>query len=381
MGEAPRGFPCIVNKVFQEGCHWQLAASALAGRRYSFRNRTRLFPIASNRLDHQSHADRFRGDLNTDNLPIDDRADSLDVRFELPFRDSRGLAADTTEILGLTLASDRSPGPGLLARKMTNARHNLPQQIVPSTPPTRRILKANLPRTALQPDRPSVISDAVRSPGRAMSKAPPPLCYSVKMETYASPTARDGRSDLIRRAQGLDPGAFDALVDIYAARLYGFMYRFTGGREDAEDLVQELFLRVVRTIPTYEHDNRFDAWLFRVAGNLARDWVRRTRRTPATASLNSGDEIGTNGRQIQPTAGRQSTAGPDHRLRTVEDLDQLQNAMARLSQSEREVILLRHYGQMTFSEIAEMMEIPLGTALAKSHRALAKLREWMGATE
>ncbi len=71
--------------------------------------------------------------------------------------------------------------------------------------------------------------------------------------------------DLIRRARQRDSAAFETLVEIYSPRLYGYFYRLTGRREDAEDLLQEVFVRVVRMIGRYEHENRFDAWLFRIA--------------------------------------------------------------------------------------------------------------------
>ena len=85
-------------------------------------------------------------------------------------------------------------------------------------------------------------------------------------------------SDAIRRAQARDAAAFDELVDAYSGRLYGYFYRLTGSRHDAEDLLQELFVRLVRMIGDYQHDGRFDGWLFRIATNLVRDRVRRSRR-------------------------------------------------------------------------------------------------------
>ena len=79
----------------------------------------------------------------------------------------------------------------------------------------------------------------------------------------------------IRRAQAGDPGGFDVLVDAYGPRIYGLAYRLTGSRADAEDLLQEVMLRVVRRIGEYRHQGRFEAWLFRIAANLVRDRARR----------------------------------------------------------------------------------------------------------
>lgn len=179
--------------------------------------------------------------------------------------------------------------------------------------------------------------------------------------------------DLIRRARQRDSAAFEALVEIYSPRLYGYFYRLTGRREDAEDLLQEVFVRVVRMIGRYEHDNRFDAWLFRIATNLVRDRVRRQRRSAdAGASGGGQDEPG-----ILEEVADDEVDRPDDVLETTEQADRLQWALKQLPEAEREVILLRHFSQMSFREVAEAMGTPLGTALARAHRGLARLRRLM----
>ncbi len=179
--------------------------------------------------------------------------------------------------------------------------------------------------------------------------------------------------DLIRRARQRDSAAFETLVEIYSPRLYGYFYRLTGRREDAEDLLQEAFVRVVRMISRYEHDNRFDAWLFRIATNLVRDRVRRQRRSAdAGASGARQDEPG-----ILEEVADNEVDRPDDVLETTEQVDRLQWALKQLPEAEREVILLRHFSQMSFREVAEAMGTPLGTALARAHRGLAKLRRLM----
>ncbi len=179
--------------------------------------------------------------------------------------------------------------------------------------------------------------------------------------------------DLIGRAQRRDPTAFETLVEIYSPRLYGYFYRLSSRREDAEDLLQEVFVRVVRMIGRYEHDNRFDAWLFRIATNLVRDRVRRQRRSPGfETGTGEADEPG----RLEEVPDSQVDR-PDDALETAEQIDRLQRMLKRLPEAEREVILLRHFSQMSFKEVAEAMGTPLGTALARAHRGLAKLRQLM----
>ena len=182
-------------------------------------------------------------------------------------------------------------------------------------------------------------------------------------------------NDLIARARRKDPAAFDALVERYGPRLYGYFYRVTGRRTDAEDLLQELFVRLVGTIGQYEHDGRFEAWLFRIATNLIRDRIRRMRTwrqlRPEAIGYASHDD------DLQAPSSDERHMGPAERLGRAEELDRLQWALGQLPEPERMVVLLRHFSQMPFREIAEMMGTPLGTALARAHRGLARLRQLM----
>ncbi|MCZ6817599.1 MAG: sigma-70 family RNA polymerase sigma factor [Planctomycetota bacterium] len=188
----------------------------------------------------------------------------------------------------------------------------------------------------------------------------------------------DGESlaAVIRDAQRGDPKAFDALADLYAGRIFGFVYRLTGSRHDAEDLMQEVFLRVVRTIERYKHDGRFEPWIFRIAANLVRDRVRRVKRSPRRAAPADprGDESSASD-MLDDFPTRQRTV--EDALVCSEDIAEMNAALATLPEGEREVLMLRHFSQMTFKEIAELMETPLGTALARAHRGLSRLREAM----
>lgn len=190
----------------------------------------------------------------------------------------------------------------------------------------------------------------------------------------------DDLSLTIERAREHDQAALETLVDLYSGRLYAFLYRLTGKRDDAEDLVQDVFVRLVRTIERYEHDGRFEAWLFRIAMNLARDRVRRLVRAPGTVSLQPGPDDGGDGHLGDESQVRNAEPAEDHRMQLAEDVDRLQRALAKLPVSEREVVMLRHYSDMTFVEIAAATEIPLGTALARAHRGLARLRRLMEPT-
>jgi RNA polymerase sigma factor (sigma-70 family) len=184
-------------------------------------------------------------------------------------------------------------------------------------------------------------------------------------------------TNLIRRAREGDPAAYDLLVDRYASRLFGYLYRLIGSRTDAEDLLQELFVRVVRMLPYYRHRGAFDGWLFRIATNLARDHIRRVRRTPGTLSISADHPLGDGGRNELERWTESPGPAPGSRLERQEDVDALQWALAALPEAEREVVMLRHFSELSFAQIAEAMGTPLGTALARAHRGLGKLRKMM----
>lgn len=185
-------------------------------------------------------------------------------------------------------------------------------------------------------------------------------------------------AEVIRRAQRRDAAAFDVLLTEYGTRLYGYFYRLTGSRDEADDLLQEVFVRLVRMIGDYQHDGRFEGWIFRIASNLVRDRVRRGRKLQAAGMLAS--PLSGDGDLLSHLADTRQAA-PDAGLERAEDVDRVQRALLLLPEAEREVVLLRHFSGMSFREIAEHMGTPLGTALARGHRGLTRLRELMEAPE
>ena len=176
-------------------------------------------------------------------------------------------------------------------------------------------------------------------------------------------------------AQAGDPGAYRELLDMYGRRLYGYFLRATGSHHDAEDLLGEVMLRLVSKLDKYDDRGRFEPWLFRIAANMVRDRIRRSKANPMPASLSIDSEAGASrADQLMAETGR-----IDAGLLAEETSEQLQRALLRLDETTREMILVRHFGQMSFKEIADLFQCPLGTALARVHRGLKALRRMMGA--
>ena len=175
---------------------------------------------------------------------------------------------------------------------------------------------------------------------------------------------------MIAAARSGGEEAYRQLLAGYGPRLYGYFYRATRSHHDAEDLLGEVMLRLVRRLGDYDDRGRFEPWLFCVAANLVRDRIRRARANPTPMSLEAGSDAG--------MALVESLSGPDVAVDgdvlADEVSEELSSALARLDERSRQMVLLRHFGEMSFKEIAEVFECPVGTVLAKVHRALKSLR-------
>ena len=158
----------------------------------------------------------------------------------------------------------------------------------------------------------------------------------------------------------------ERLLVSFAPRVYGLLLRMVGRPDVAEDLMQETLLRAFRSRGTYRPEGKFRAWIFRIAVNLARDWIRRRPRQRAFALGDDGDETSA---PLTPAA----DSPPDADALRRERARWVEQALARLPNADREVLLMRYYGDLTFKAIAQATGEPLGTVLARAHRALKKL--------
>jgi len=178
---------------------------------------------------------------------------------------------------------------------------------------------------------------------------------------------------LLARCQTGDRAAWDTLVDAYWQRLFGYALRATNNAELAQDLVQETFLRIVQRLGRYDDQGKFEAWLFRILVNLVRDHGRSLTRHPTQSTV-----IETDGERIELTDELSGKAPPPlDPLFMQEDVDALQLALRRLPEGDRQILMLRHFADMPFKDIARTLNCPIGTVLARAHRALGKLRSLM----
>lgn len=168
-------------------------------------------------------------------------------------------------------------------------------------------------------------------------------------------------------AQG-DTDAFNQLVVRWERSIHALAYRILGREEDARDASQEAFLRAFRGLKGFKGQAKFSSWLYRIAVNVCRDWLRRERRA-GVVQPSEGFELDEQG-IVDPIS------------ETVEDLivrrdlgRAVSKIMATLPEEQRTVIVLKEYHGLTFREIADLMECPLSTAKTRLYQGLSTVRQ------
>jgi RNA polymerase sigma-70 factor (ECF subfamily) len=176
-------------------------------------------------------------------------------------------------------------------------------------------------------------------------------------------------TELVAAFKGGDAEALGLLMERHKAAVYGYLLRLTGRPEAADDLFQEVFLKLVKNPSAYGEKDKFKAWLFTVARNAAMDQFRRT---------SSRGEVPLEGDEERPGPAEfiaSSEPGPEAAAINKALGEKLDAALGKLSEDQREVFYLRHFSGLSFKEIAEMLSIPIGTVLARMSRAAALLRK------
>ena len=166
-----------------------------------------------------------------------------------------------------------------------------------------------------------------------------------------------------------DSGAFSKLMDRYKNDLLHFLIRFVGSRAAAEDVFQEAFLQIHISADTFDTSRRFKPWLFTIAANKGRDWHRKhSKRTVLSLSQEVGGE-GESTRFVDLMESEQEL--PDAQLLDSEQTACIRQAVDDLPSHLREILLLSYFQQMSYLQIAESLQIPLGTVKSRLHAAVA----------
>jgi len=174
---------------------------------------------------------------------------------------------------------------------------------------------------------------------------------------------------LVSRAASGDEHAWRSIIDLYGRRVFAMARSRVRNDDLAEEITQSVFATIAMKLcrDGYDERGRFEPWLFRITMNRVRDEFRRARtRADATDPGVLGD----------------IHAGPDRRDdESAHGADALRTALGQLNEPDREIIELRHHGQMSFKQISAVLGQPVGTLLARHHRALKKLRSMLEAEQ
>jgi RNA polymerase sigma factor (sigma-70 family) len=182
----------------------------------------------------------------------------------------------------------------------------------------------------------------------------------------ATARALDEDSQLVARCLAGDQAAWEALIKVHTRRVYAICFRFTGRDTEAQDLTQDIFLRVFKTLASFRAgEGSFTVWLTRVARNLLIDHYRRTKLDRATDSIEG-----------QLTVLEEKTAlqaRTDGMLAGREASEILQAALQKLSPELREAVILRDLEELEYKDIAKVLNVPEGTVKSRLNRGRAEL--------
>ena len=185
---------------------------------------------------------------------------------------------------------------------------------------------------------------------------------------------------LVRRCVAGDAAAWEEIVQTYNRRIYNICYRFAGSGDDAEDLTQEVFIKMYRTLSSYDASKgAFVTWVTTITRNLLVDHFRKTKQDRATDSLDAtpaGDQ------EAKPLAEQLPDTTPlaDARVQTQQAQRMVHDALQKLSPELREAVILRDLQDMDYREIAQVLKVPEGTVKSRINRGRTELARLLSRT-
>jgi len=186
----------------------------------------------------------------------------------------------------------------------------------------------------------------------------------------------DRQQDLrvIRRCKRGEEAAFAEILATYRTPIYNLCYRMTRNQEDAVDLGQEVFIKVFNLLDRFDENYAFSSWLFRIATNHCIDFLRRRRMRFQSIESSTGADGEEFELQLPDTG-----PTPDMVMQRKEALSRLEEVIADLPPHYKAITLLRHDQQLSYEEIAEVLDLPLGTVKARIHRARNMIQQMLKA--
>ena len=185
---------------------------------------------------------------------------------------------------------------------------------------------------------------------------------------------------LVRRCAAGDAAAWEDIVRRLNRRIYNICYRFTGSADDAQDLTQEVFIKVYRTISSYDTDKgSFQTWVTTMTRNLLVDHFRKSKQDRATDSMDEPTSEESDSLSLSHQIQDQGPS-PDQRLQSREVQEMVQKALQKLSPELREAVILRDLQDMDYRDIALALKVPEGTVKSRINRGRTELARLLSRT-
>ncbi len=185
---------------------------------------------------------------------------------------------------------------------------------------------------------------------------------------------------LVRRCVAGDAAAGEELVQRFHRRVYNICYRFTGSADDAQDLTQDVFIKMYRTLKTYDVERgAFMTWMATLSRNLLVDHFRKTKDERLTGSIDAPPDTEEEGLTLADHL-KDSALGPDARVASRETQQMVQRALQKLSPELREAVILRDLQDMDYREIAAALRVPEGTVKSRINRGRTELGRLLSRT-
>jgi len=175
---------------------------------------------------------------------------------------------------------------------------------------------------------------------------------------------------LVKLARKGDQHAFAEIVSLYKDKLYQLAYRMTGNRQEAEDVVQETFLRVYKNLDQFDDKQKFSTWIYRIATNQCIDRLRKKRKV-YSLDAESSEHEGLDGYDMMPSDNRT----PESELLLSETQILVQKALETLPPKYKSVMILRYMQDLSLQEIAEVLDMPVTTVKTRVHRGREFMRK------
>ncbi|UCC73277.1 MAG: sigma-70 family RNA polymerase sigma factor [Gemmatimonadota bacterium] len=183
--------------------------------------------------------------------------------------------------------------------------------------------------------------------------------------------------ELVARALKGDEAAYRELLERFRRPVFSLIYRMIGDREQAEDLAQESFVKAFNNLDSYNPNYRFSSWLFKIANNHAIDHLRRAR-LPTVSIHGSPHAVDAEREEETRIVLEAHDESPEQEMLALELGGEIEQAIAVLRPEYRTAVILRHVENRPYEEIAEIMDVPIGTVKTFLHRARAELRAQLG---